>query len=341
MIKQLTKQHRKKLRKIHKSCKDKRHADRIKAVLLRDKGYSFGEIANILLLDDSTIRNYTNDYETYGVEALLHDNWKGGKGKLIKEQEIELKDHIDENFYLTTKEIIHYVINKYGVQYKERGMNNLLHRIGFVYKKPKQVPGKADQEKQKVFIKEYRILKEAKEKEDKIWFLDGVHPRHNMIPSHGWILKGKEKKLKSNTGRKGLNINGALNIEDMMVTVREDHRINAESTINLIKQIEKKQPKGNIYLIADNARYNYAKLVREYIDKRKRIEIIYLPPYSPNLNIIERLWKFYKKEILYGQYYVTFEEFVQKTRDFFATATTKYNKELNTLLTYNFQNIFA
>ncbi len=341
MAKQLTERYKIKLRNIHKSCKNKRHADRIKAVLLCDKGYSFKEIASILLLDDSTVRNYINDYKTCGVDVLLYDNWKGGTGKLTKVQENELKDHIDENFYLCSKEVIHYVMKKYRVKYKERGMNNLLHRIGFVYKKPKQVPGKADQEKQEIFIKEYRALQEKKGKEDKIWFLDGVHPRHNMIPSYGWILKGKEKKLKSNTGRKGLNINGALNIEDMKITVREDDRINAESTINLIKQIEKKQPKGNIHLIADNARYNYSKLVKKYIATKERIEIIYLPPYSPNLNIIERLWKFYKKEILYGQYYVTFEEFVQKTRDFFKTATTKYKKELNTLLTDNFQNIFA
>ena len=339
MIKFLTQEQMNELKLLHRRCNNKRHADRIKSVLLRNKRYSFEEIAQILLLDDSTIRQYLEEFDEEGIEELLKDNWKGGKGKLSKIQEEELKDHISANLYLTTFDIIEYVQKKYDTSYKERGMNNLLHRLGFVYKKPKQVPGKADKKRQEEFIKTYEELKTTKDKNDRIWFLDGVHPRHNAMPAYGWILKGKEKQLKANTKRKGLNINGALNIEDMDVVTREDDRINAESTINLIKQVELKQPKGKIFLIADNARYNYAKDVKEYIEKQKRIQILYLPPYSPNLNTIERLWKLYKKKILYNKYYEKCEQFIEETRNFFANVKEQYFDEMKSLLTDNFHVI--
>ena len=164
----LTEHQRESLKRVHKLCKNKRHADRIKAVLLRDKRYSFEEIASILLLDDSTIRQFIKDYEEFGVDKLCNDDWKGREGKLTQAQEKELKLHIVDNFYLVTKEIIHYVKEKYSVIYTERGMNDLLHRLGFVYKKPKRTPGKANEEKQDTFIAEYRSLKEQKKEHEEM-----------------------------------------------------------------------------------------------------------------------------------------------------------------------------
>lgn len=337
----LTKNQEGNLKRRHRKCKKRRQADRIKAVLLRNDGYSFEEIAKILLLDDSTVRSYVENFEKKGVDDLLQENWTGGKGYLSAIQEKELKKHISDNLYMTTKKIRRYVKEKYGVTYKERGMNNLLHRLGFVYKKPKRIPGKADQEKQEAFVEMYEKIKKEKGKKDRLWFLDGVHPRHNALPSYGWILRGEEKTIKANTGRKGLNINGALNIEDYKIITREDETLDASSTINLIKQIEKIQPTGKIYLIADNAPYNYARLVKEHVNQKKRIELLYLPPYSPNLNVIERLWKLYKKVVMYNKYYEKLEEFVEATRDFFENATVRHRKEMESLLTDNFHIVAA
>ena len=89
-----------------------------------------------------------------------------------------------------------------------------------------------------------------------------------------------------------------------------------------------------IYIIVDNARYYHSRLLKEYAEGTK-IKLIFLPPYSPNLNLIERYWKFFKKKILNNQYYETFEEFKQACKSFFRKRK-KYLPELQTLLSENF-----
>jgi transposase len=95
--------------------------------------------------------------------------------------------------------------------------------------------------------------------------------------------------LPTNTGRRRLNINGAIDITTMAAEVRMDDTINGESTLALIKQIEAKHPHcPYIPIICDNASYYRSKAVQEYLET-SRVELIFLPPYSPNLNLIERL----------------------------------------------------
>ena len=219
-------------------------------------------------------------------------------------------------------------------------MGKLLHRLGFTYKKPKHIPGKANKQLQKEFIQSYGQLKENKADEDTIYFMDGVHPLHNSQPAYGWIKKGKEQTLKTNTGRQRININGAYDIENHKVIIREDESINAQSTIALLEQMLKEQPLGMLYIILDNARYYRSKLVQEFITKNSRIQFVFLPPYSPNLNIIERLWKLFKKKTTYNEYYEKFSVFKEKCMDFFENID-QYKNELKSLMTDNFQIIQA
>ena len=126
--------------------------------------------------------------------------------------------------------------------------------------------------------------------------MDGVHPLHNSQPAYGWIKKGKEQVLKSNTGRMRVNLNGAYNIENHKAIIREDESINSQSTIALLEQMLKEQPLGMLYIILDNAKYYRSQLVKDFLIKTKEYKFVFLPPYSPNLNLIERLWKFFKKK---------------------------------------------
>lgn len=216
------------------------------------------------------------------------------------------------------------------------GITKLLHRLGFVYKKPKLVPAKADVVKQQQFLDEYFKLKSEIKDEDQIYFLDATHPTHNTRPSYGWILKGAEKLIKSNTGRDRLNLNGALNAKTHKIVLREDKKINSISTINLLDQILDKHSSGRIYLIWDNARYYYCKDVQTYLKHHPRLIPKFLPSYSPNLNLIERLWRLFHQKILYNHYYETFSEFKQAVLGFFDNLH-HYKKEMRTLLTDNFQ----
>ncbi|MDR4503210.1 MAG: IS630 family transposase [Candidatus Scalindua sp.] len=291
------------LKAAHRAAKKKREADRIKTIILLGTGWTIREVTEALLLDDETIRNYLTRYKSGGLKALLDDSNKGYGGKLSRSAIEQLDNHLNTKTYQRIQEIVSYVTKQFKVKYSISGMTDLLHRIGYTYKKSKLVPGKADSKAQEEFVKFYKELKETKGVNDHIYFMDDAHPQHNSVAAYGWIKKGKVKELKSNTGRKRLNINGAINIEKMSPVVGYSNSINAQSTISLLKKIESKHPDAeSIYTICDNARYYRSKKVKEYLEISK-VKIVFLPPYSPNLNLIERLWKYFRKKVLNNKYH--------------------------------------
>jgi len=326
------------LTEAHHDTRFRKQADRIKTILALHKGLSYAQVAALLLLDDTTVRRYYELYKRERIEGLLETHYHGSIARLTKTQGEELREYLRKNTYRKVSQIIGYVQDRYRIQYSVEGMTHLLHRLGFSFKKLKFVPGKLDTQKQEVFKKEYALLKAATGEEDRIYFLDGCHPQHNSIASYGWIYTKDTKTIKTNTARKRVNLNGAINLEHMEITVLNEPTINAEAMIRLVQEIERKQPTGEISLIMDNARYNHAKKLKAYVKRRKRIHLIYLPPYSPNLNIIERLWKFFKEEKLYGKYYETYQEFTTVVMDFF-TNSDQYKEQLKTRLTDNFQTL--
>ncbi len=123
-----------------------------------------------------------------------------------------------------------------------------------------------------------------------IFFTDAVHPQHNTRSSYGWIAKGKEKEILSVSARKRVNINGAFSVQaPEEVIIVEAESINAENTWELYQKIETAHPeKEKIYVICDNARYHRNKDLQTKLQS-SRIVQIFLPAYSPNLNLIERL----------------------------------------------------
>lgn len=328
-----------KLRLEHKLIKDKKLADRIKAILYLHYGMSYSQITKLLLLDETTIRRYAKEFQKKGLKGLLACHYTGGKSKLTVKQENLLKNHCEKHTPRTVMEVVKYVFEKYQIEYSTIGMTKLLHRLGFSYKKPKIIPGKADTVKQAEFIAKYNQIKNSLKTNDQIYFVDSTHPQHNTRPSYGWILKGKknDKIIKTNTGRERLNLAGALNLSNKQAVVLSEKTINRQVTLKLLKKLESAQPHGKIYLILDNASYYHAKVVTDYV-KGKRIKLLFLPSYSPNLNIIERLWKFFHQKITYNHYFATFAEFKKQTLNFFKNLKD-YQPELDSLLTDNFQRL--
>ncbi len=334
----LTDEQRLTLRQRHRSERNKRYAYRINVVLLLDDGWTYQQVADALLLDDATVRDYERQYRTGGLKVLLSDEYRGGTAKLTESQERELDAHVDVHLYSTAAEVCAYIKATYDISYTEQGVRDLLVRFGFTYKKTKLVPGKADAKKQEAFLAQMKELRAEMSEADELCYLDGVHPQHNSKPANGWIKKGKEKQLLSNTGRERININGALNPRNHDVTFREDKSINAESTIKLFGQLEGRYPNApNIYCIADNAKYYRNKAVKAYLET-SRIRLIFLPPYSPNLNLIERLWKHLKKKRCNNKYYEKFADFKTAILSFLENIGDE-EAELCTLLTENFRVI--
>lgn len=130
---------------------------------------------------------------------------------------------------------------------------------------------------------------------------------------------------------------GALNaVTHELVTVTNEKYINAESVCELLRKLGQMGLNMPITLVLDNARYQKCKLVDE-LAKSWEIELLYLPSYSPNLNLIERLWKFIKKKCLYSKYYTDFSEFKAAISDLLAEAHITYKQDLDSLLTLKFQ----
>lgn len=341
MLKLTTKQ-RQELITLHRHTKDRRQADRIKTILLLDQDWEYRRIAEALFLDDSTLRSYVEQYETSGLGGLLLDKFTGGKKQLSEAQLEALKSELRSTVYATAIDICRYAEREFQVAYTPEGLVKLLHGIGFVYKKTKRIPGKADAAKQEAFLADvYEATKQQMQPGDQLYFADGVHPQHNVVASYAWIEKGTEKEVRSNTGRQRVNINGAINL-DHQVVMRTDDTINAQSTIGLYKQLEAAHPEaGTIYVIEDNARYYRAKLVSEYLET-SRVKPIFLPAYAPNLNLIERLWKFMHKQVLHNHYYDTYAKFKTALLAFFDRINAGgYATELESLLTENFHIIGA
>lgn len=315
--------------------RERKYADRIRVILLIDEGRRYKDIADFLFLDEKTILNWKKRYEEGGLEKLVNDDYMGRTCLLDDVQQAALLDELQSKVYPTTKAIIAFVTKEFLIDYTAGGMTTLLHRLGFSYKKPKGVPGKAEASKQKEFLHQYRGIKPH----GPVYFADSTHPMLNPVLSSGWIKTGTEFAVKTNSGRQRININGAIEIKSLDVIARTCETVNQQSICDLMHAIRRKNDDKIVYLVLDNAAYNRAKSVK-MLANRLEIRLLYLPPYSPNLNPIERLWKFMKKKLLANHYYENLNEFKKEVTSFFR-GIRKYKPELETLITDNFRIVQA
>ncbi len=311
--------------------------DKLKAVYLLGSGWRISDVCSALLLDETTVRAYYRDYTAGGLDELLSTIHSGSSGYLNESEESSLDEYLQAHPCQSTLEIIAYVESTYDVSYSVSGMNHLLKRLSYSYKKPRQVPGKADKAKQAAFVKAYYKLRRAMNSEDSLFFLDGVHPHHNSIAQYGWFKRGVDVPLYTNTRYHRLNIQGAMDIDNHEVVSHFSPTLNEEAALDLLEKLRKKRPSGWIYCVLDNAGYYDTKRVRAYA-QACAIQLLFLPPYSPNLNLIERLWKFMNKRIFYNTYYPTFEQFKEACLNFFRTLP-QHKKELGSLMAENFETL--
>ena len=324
------------LRAAHRRVRDVREAYRINAVILLGQGRTVADVADALLFDPDTVRSYFKRYKEGGLDGLLRMSYVGSEALLDAAQLSELDAHLRTRLYPSAEAVARWVEQRWGVRYTPSGMTAVLRRLGYSYKKAKLVPGKGDPQAQEGFLQTYNKLKENNAEGDPIYFMDATHPQHNPVIGCGWIRRGKDFPIKSNTGRRRLNINGAIEIQTYSAEIRFDVTIDAASTIALFQQIEKANPQAaRIIVICDNAGYYRSKAVQEYL-KASRIHLEFLPAYSPNLNLIERFWKFFKRQVLYNRYYETFDKYKEACRAFF-DGLDAYIPQLRTLLTENFE----
>ena len=284
---------------------------KVTTILLLDKGLSIVNISDYLGIDSSTIYRYINSYISDGLVSYLKTDYQGYWGRLSSHQISQLRKEINTNLYLDSKEVVSWILTRWGITYTHQGVVDLLNRIGFTYKQTTCIPCEADSEKQETFLLQLdTLLEQTIDNESVVYFADGVHPTHNTRSTHAWIEKGTQRLQPTLSGRDRVNINAVINAKDPIeVIIEECKTVNAQTTKALYQKIIEANPdKKNIYIISDNARYYRNKELMAWIENTP-VKPIFLPPYSPNLNLIERLWKFMRKKIINTKFYRTKEEF--------------------------------
>jgi transposase len=246
----------------HRRERDRRVADRIKAVLLADEGWGIEAIAHALFLSDEAIRQHLNDYTE---KKKLKPENGGSAARLDAAQTEELKTHVRETLYSHAKDSCAWVRLKWNIVYSIGGMTDWLKRNGFSSHKPWAVPAKATAEEQKKFIAWYEQLKKTLPENEKIVFMDSVHPTHQTRLVQGWIEKGVRKELPTTSAQKRMNIVGTLNVEDTELIPYEYDTINAQAIIITLKNLQIRMPDVKcIHLILDCARYHTCPEVLDY-----------------------------------------------------------------------------
>ncbi len=198
-------------------------------------------------------------------------------------------------------------------------------------------------ETQEMYIKYIEEkIEEAKQWKSVVLFTDAMHQIHTSESWYAWQKRGKgwTKTIESNTGRRRINITWAYNpLECTAITNISEENCNITSTKSFFDLIRKTyiDLSTPIHLFMDNARYQKAYEVQEYADTLN-IVLEYLPPYSPNLNLIERFWKFTKKIVVRNKYYEAFGSFVSAFKSFFQSLDS-YKSSLKSLLTLKFEII--
>ncbi|MCP4121136.1 MAG: IS630 family transposase [Bacteroidetes bacterium] len=331
----LTQNQKKELESQHDMTRDGRVRDRIKAVLLASEGWSASMISQALRIHETTVLRHLRDYEQS--EKLRPENG-GSSGYLSVTQTMALIEHLAEHTYHHTHQIVAYVMEHFGVQYSVPGMNKWLHHNGFSYKMPKGVPHKFDEAKQQVFIETYESLKAACGEDESILFIDAVHPTQATKITHGWIRKGQDKLLETTGSRSRLNIIGALNLSDIGATVVSDYEsINSENIVRFFCQLRESYPLTHkLHIILDGAGYHRSDLVKDAAFVLN-IELHYLPPYSPNLNPIERLWKVMNEKSRNNVYFKSKRDFKEAIDQFFTVTLPEIAGSLTSRINDNFQ----
>jgi transposase len=335
-MKCLTSLERAELESVIKKTKDASEWKRLFVILTYDDGMSPTELAQLVRLSPHTVEQYLKEYSSRNKSK--NDPRGGSSSKLDSDESQKLEQHLSHTTYLKVKNIVAYVETQFGKKYSRSGMTAWLTDRGFTYKQPQKIPGKLNPEDQCKFIEEYYRLKASLQPGEELYFVDAVHPEHQSQSVCGWIKKGECKTLQTSGKQLRLHFAGALCLDGMKVVINEYETVDADAMLDFFKKLEDQSQASTIHVILDNARANKNKKLEEYLT-RSKIKIRYLPPYSPNLNPIERLWKVMRECTLYNRYYPSCTACFAKIRGFFTEEIPKIKNTLMSRINDKFQVI--
>jgi transposase len=329
---------------LYKQLKNVKDADKIRCVIYWGRGYSWKEIAELLFLSEDTVRSYVGKYQSDGIDELTGTKHKGNNYKLTPEQEVAVVEYVRHHRVLSASKVCAFVYITYGIRFSVNGMTQTLKRLGCRYKKPKLLPAKANRQQQEAWVKDFYTLMDSKSEYHEVFWIDGSGFEHNSNPHYGWYAPGEKAVLKSTSSRRRVNVNGALNcLSDEVSAIVQEKTTTAKTNVELLKKVIRSYKHATeITFILDNARINHARYFTGFVERLNRqgkiaVHLVYLPTYSPNLNVIERLWWHAKGEVLANFYHETFKVFHQAVTELFTGGTHAFKHDFTSLFEWNFR----
>jgi transposase len=339
----LTPEQRRELERRRKKTLDRRVFQRLTAVLLIAEGKTRQEVAGILGIGLTQLGEWLRVYRNKGVDVLCVLHYKGDPGKLAAHQVDQLKQKVKTGCFRNSDQIRQWLADTFGVHYTPSGVKDLLKRIGVSHHKVTGFLWKANPDKQKEFLDKHQKQKAQAKQEasTRRYYVDACHPVWGLdLVFSCWLLVGQRFLVGMGSGRKRLNILGAYCPDDqeyLDLRLTRDN-INGEQFVNLLRVLRERHPETKKFILyLDNARYYSKPVVLEWLKRHPEFQLEPVPPYSPNLNLIERLWKFMKQKAL-SRWHKTFEameEAVSKVLDHL----DEYRLDLDTLMEEQFHII--
>lgn len=306
-------------------------AKRLLCLVMFAASLNASQISKLLTMSTRTVYTMKKEVKAGNAEALLYIKVGGKKGKLA-DIEQDVLEKINANNYSSKQEIVDMIDEEFGLKPSLSAVARLLKKLGLKRLKSGSLPAKADPQKQRSFYDNtlQPLIQKAKSGKIALFFVDASH--FVMGCGYlGFVYSLQRRFVRTFSGRKRYNVLGALDIVTKMVTtVTNAGYITATEVCELLRKLAAEHAGTPLYLVLDNARYQKCKLVQELAAKLN-INLVFIPPYSPNLNLIERFWK-YTKSKLRTKHYDDFEVFCETIDLIIACNDIKGKNAVNSLI---------
>lgn len=282
---------------------------------------------------DSLIHCYNNK----GIDSVLEIAPIPGRPGRLKGHMDEISRRLESEVPRSSAEAAHIIRDISGISFSLTWVRGIMHRCGFRFIKTQPIPGRACPEKQAEWVSALQpVIDEAKEGKRKLYFMDAVHFTLEAFTCHVWCRE--PLYLKTGAGRNRFNLLGC--VDPFSLDIIQSHSmvyVDAEQTKAFLEKVRRESGDIPVSIVLDNARYQHCQAVKDKAAELG-ITLIFLPPYSPNLNIIERLWKYTRRHVLAGKYFDSPAMFHEALRHFFEVDYINHKPNLNSLLTLKFQS---
>jgi transposase len=315
---------------------------KMEVLWLLHHGETHERVATLAGVSRSSVQRYLTDYLKGGLDLIRRCPHKGSVSQL-DQQQASLEAYFDKHPPHTVKEAQQVIAQRTGIRRGKTQIRRFLQRLGLKPRKacaipvpPKSTPAE-HAKKQAVFLQDELEprLEEARAGRRHVRFVDASHFVFATFLGYLWCKM--RWCVRAASGRKRFNVLGALDaVSHNLVQVTNHSYINAESVCALLRAVVAAGTGLPITLVLDNARYQKCALVAG-LAAQLGVELLYLPSYSPNLNLIERLWKFVKKECLNSIHYTNYEAFTTAITRCLDDLPTKHKTDMDSLLTHDFQ----